>query len=134
MLTYGDGVCDMNLRELLAFHQSNRCVATITAVRPPARFGGLLFNGDRVSSFTEKPQVGEGWINGGFMVFEPRLFDYLKEDQTSLEADALEQIAADGELVAYRHDRFWQCMDTLRDVRLLERLWQSGKAPWSTWD
>ena len=134
MLTYGDGVCDMNLRELLAFHQSNRCLATITAVRPPARFGGLLFNGDRVSSFTEKPQVGEGWINGGFMVFEPRLFDYLKEDQSSLEADALEQIAADGELVAYRHDRFWQCMDTLRDVRLLERLWQSGKAPRSTWD
>ena len=134
MLTYGDGVCDLNLHELLEFHKANRSVATITAVRPPARFGGLLFNGDRVSSFTEKPQVGEGWINGGFMVFEPRLFDYLKEDQTSLEADALEQLAADGELVAYRHDRFWQCMDTLRDVRLLERLWQSGKAPWSTWD
>lgn len=134
MLTYGDGVCDLNLHELLEFHKANGSVATITAVRPPARFGGLLFNGDRVSSFTEKPQVGEGWINGGFMVFEPRLFDYLKEDQTSLEADALEQLAADGELVAYRHDRFWQCMDTLRDVRLLERLWQSGKAPWSTWD
>jgi glucose-1-phosphate cytidylyltransferase len=134
MLTYGDGVCDLNLRELVAFHEANRGVATITAVRPPARFGGLLFSGDRVSAFTEKPQVGEGWINGGFMVFEPKIFDYLKEDQTSLEADALEQLAADGELVAYRHDRFWQCMDTLRDVRLLERLWQSGKAPWSTWD
>ncbi|MDQ6712042.1 MAG: glucose-1-phosphate cytidylyltransferase [Candidatus Dormibacteraeota bacterium] len=134
MLTYGDGVCDLNLRELLTFHKANRGVATITAVRPPARFGGLLFSGDRVSAFTEKPQVGEGWINGGFMVFEPKIFDYLTEDQTSLEADALEQLAADGELVAYRHDRFWQCMDTLRDVRLLERLWQSGKAPWSTWD
>jgi glucose-1-phosphate cytidylyltransferase len=134
MLTYGDGVCDLNLRELLTFHDANRCVATITAVRPPARFGGLLFNGDRVSSFTEKPQVGEGWINGGFMVFEPKIFEYLRDDQTSLEADALEQLATDGKLVAYRHDRFWQCMDTLRDVRLLERLWQTGKAPWSTWD
>jgi glucose-1-phosphate cytidylyltransferase len=134
MLTYGDGVCDLNLRELLAFHQANGRVATITAVRPPARFGGLLFAGDRVSSFTEKPQIGEGWINGGFMVFEPAIFQYLRDEQTSLEADALEQLATGGELVAFRHDRFWQCMDTLRDVRLLERLWQSGKAPWSTWD
>ena len=134
MLTYGDGVCDLNLRELLAFHREHGRVATITAVRPPARFGGLIFRGDHVSNFTEKPQIGEGWINGGFMVFEPAVFDYLHDDQTSLEADALEQLATDEQLVAFRHDRFWQCMDTLRDVRLLERLWQSGKAPWSTWD
>jgi glucose-1-phosphate cytidylyltransferase len=134
MLTYGDGVCDLNLRELLDFHRANGRIATITAVRPPARFGGLTFSGDRVAAFTEKPQIGEGWINGGFMVFEPRVFEYLKDDATSLEADALEQLAADGQLVAFRHDRFWQCMDTLRDVRLLESLWQSGRAPWSTWD
>ena len=134
MLTYGDGVCDLNLRELLSFHQANHCVATVTAVRPPARFGGLLFSGDHVSRFTEKPVIGEGWINGGFMVFEPTIFQYLKDDQTSLEIDGLDPLAAAGELVAFRHDRFWQCMDTLRDVRLLERLWQSGKAPWSTWD
>jgi glucose-1-phosphate cytidylyltransferase len=134
MLTYGDGVSDLNLRELLAFHRGHGRLATITAVRPPARFGGVVFDGDRIANFTEKPQIGEGWINGGFMVLEPRVFDYLADDQTSLEADALEQIAADGELMAFRHDRFWQPMDTLRDVRLLERLWQSGKAPWSTWD
>ena len=134
MLTYGDGVSDINLRELLAFHRAHGRLATITAVRPPARFGGLVFDGDRIANFTEKPQIGEGWINGGFMVLEPRIFDYLPDDQTSLEADALEQVAADGELMAFRHDRFWQPMDTLRDVRLLERLWQSGKAPWSTWD
>lgn len=134
MLTYGDGVCDLNLPELLAFHRANGRVGTITAVRPPARFGGLVFSGNQVSTFTEKPQIGEGWINGGFMVFQPAIFDYLRDDETSLEADALERLAAQGELAAYRHDRFWQCMDTMRDVRLLERLWQSGKAPWSTWD
>jgi len=130
MLTYGDGVCDMNLRELLAFHQSNRCLATITAVRPPARFGGLLFNGDRVSSFTEKPQVGEGWINGGFFVFEPKMLDYVSDDQTSLEREPLEALAAGGQLMAYRHTGFWHPMDTMRDKHYLESLWASGKAPW----
>lgn len=133
MVTYGDGVCDVDLQDLLRFHRSHGRIATVTAVRPPARFGGLVFDGDLVAEFTEKPQVGEGWINGGFMVFEPTVFDYLDGDQTSLEADALERLAANRQLAAYRHDRFWQCMDTLRDKRLLESLWEDGRAPWKVW-
>lgn len=130
MVTYGDGVCNVNLQDLLRFHNSHRHIATVTAVRPPARFGGLIFEGDFVSNFTEKPQIGEGWINGGFLVFEPGIFDYLEGDQSSLEGDALERLAKDHQLAAYRHDGFWQCMDTLRDKRLLERLWVEGRAPW----
>lgn len=134
MLTYGDGVSDVNIDDLLAFHRSHGKLATVTAVRPPARFGGLVFDGNLVKEFTEKPQIGEGWINGGFMVLEPGIFDYIKKgDQTILESDVLERLAADGQLAAYRHERFWQCMDTLRDVRVLESLWQSEKAPWRTW-
>ena len=134
MLTYGDGVADIDLKALLEFHRSHGRLATVTAVRPPARFGGLAFDAaGRVSNFIEKPQIGEGWINGGFMVLEPRVFNYLKGDQSSLESDALERLAADGELMAYRHDRFWQCMDTLRDKRQLDQLWDSGKAPWKLW-
>jgi glucose-1-phosphate cytidylyltransferase len=134
MLTYGDGLSDVDLRELLKFHRSHGRIATVTAVRPPARFGGLIFDGDLVSEFTEKPQIGEGWINGGFMVFEPAFFDYLKGDDDSLELDALEQLARDRQLAAYRHDRFWQCLDTLRDKRLLESLWQEKRAPWKVWE
>jgi len=134
MLTYGDGVCDLDLGDLLRFHRSHGRMATVTAVRPPARFGGLIFDGDLVASFTEKPQIGEGWINGGFMVLEPGVFRYLEGDASNLEAHALERLAANGELAAYRHDRFWQCMDTLRDVRLLKGLWQSGGAPWKVWE
>lgn len=130
MVTYGDGVCNVNLQDLLRFHNSHRRIATVTAVRPPARFGGLIFDGDLVSDFTEKPQIGEGWINGGFLVFEPGIFDYIEDDQSSLEGDALERLARDHQLAAYRHDGFWQCMDTLRDKRLLERLWVEGRAPW----
>jgi glucose-1-phosphate cytidylyltransferase len=133
MLTYGDGVSDIDLDELLRFHRSHQKIATITAVRPPSRFGGLIFDGDIVAEFTEKPQIGEGWINGGFMVAEPALFDYLENDETVLEADALEHLAEDRQLVAFRHERFWQCMDTLRDKRLLEALWASGDVPWRTW-
>ncbi len=133
MLTYGDGVGDVDLRALLEFHRSHGRLATVTAVRPPARFGGLVFDGDLVADFTEKPQIGEGWINGGFLVFEPGVFDYLEGDQSSLEADALENLAEDRQLVAYRHDNFWQCMDTLRDKRLLESMWREGDAPWKTW-
>ena len=133
MVAYGDGVCDLDLRDLVRFHRSHGRLATVTAVRPPARFGGLIFNGDLVAEFTEKPQIGEGWINGGFMVFEPGVFDYLEGDNASLEADALERLAAGGQLAAYRHDGFWQCMDHLRDVRLLRDLWQSGGPPWKTW-
>ena len=134
MLTYGDGVADVDLRALVAFHRSHGRPATVTAVRPPARFGGLVFDATgRVSAFIEKPQIAEGWINGGFLVLEPGVFDHLESDQSSLESDALERLAADGQLMAYRHDGFWQCMDTLRDKRQLEHLWDSGKAPWKVW-
>ena len=133
MLTYGDGLADIDLRELLAFHRRQGRIATVTAVRPPARFGGLVFDGDLVVEFTEKPQIGEGWINGGFMVLEPAVFGYLDDDQTSLEMDALERLASDRQLAAFRHERFWQCMDTLRDKRLLETLWQQQRAPWHVW-
>ena len=134
MVTYGDGVCDIDLAALLAFHRAHGRVATVTAVRPPARFGGLVFDGDLVSDFTEKPQIGEGWINGGFLVCEPGIFDYLEGDASSLEVDALERLAADRQLAAYRHNGFWQCMDTLRDKRLLESLWHERRAPWKVWE
>ena len=134
MVTYGDGVCNVDLQQLLAFHRSHGRIATVTAVRPPARFGGLVFEGDIVTEFTEKPQIGEGWINGGFLIFEPGVFDYLDSDQSSLEADALERLAADRQLAAYRHEDFWQCMDTLRDKRLLESLWVEGNPPWKVWE
>ncbi|MFS8084482.1 MAG: glucose-1-phosphate cytidylyltransferase [Acidobacteriota bacterium] len=134
MLTYGDGVCDVDLQELLAFHRAQGCIATVTAVRPPSRFGGLVFDGNLIKEFIEKPQIGEGWINGGFMVLEPAIFDYLKGDEDSLEADALEQLACERQLAAFRHESFWQCMDTLRDKRFLESLWREGKAPWKLWD
>lgn len=130
ILTYGDGVSDVDVSGLVAFHRQQGRLATVTAVRPPARFGGLVIKGDTVEHFTEKPVAGEGWINGGFIVFEPGIFDYLKSDACSLEANALEQVAADGQLSAYRHDGFWQCMDTLRDKHYLQRLWESGEAPW----
>jgi glucose-1-phosphate cytidylyltransferase len=133
MLTYGDGVCDVNLQELLAFHRSCGRWATVTAVRPPARFGGLIFDGNLVAEFTEKPQIGEGWINGGFMVLEPEVFEYIKGDDTSLELDTLETLAREHQLAAHRHEGFWQCMDTLRDKRQLEQLWREGRAPWQVW-
>jgi glucose-1-phosphate cytidylyltransferase len=134
MLTYGDGVADIDLRKLLAFHRSHDLLATVTAVRPPARFGGLAFDASgRVTNFIEKPQIGEGWINGGFMIFEPGVFDYLKGDDSILERDGLEKLALDRQLMAYRHEGFWHAMDTLRDKRHLEQLWESGKAPWKLW-
>lgn len=133
MVTYGDGVSDVPLADLLRFHRSHGKLATLTAVRPPARFGGLIFKGDLVAEFTEKPQIGEGWINGGFLVLEPGIFDHLHGDGTSLEADTMERLAAAGQLAAYRHEGFWQCMDTLRDLRLLQALWEGGKPPWKVW-
>ncbi|MBI2015722.1 MAG: glucose-1-phosphate cytidylyltransferase [Candidatus Rokubacteria bacterium] len=133
LMTYGDGVADVDVKALLAFHGRHGKLATVTAVRPPARFGGLVFDGDLVSEFTEKPQIGEGWINGGFFVMEPGALDYIAGDETYLEREPLERLAKDGQLAAWRHDGFWQCMDTLRDLKLLESLWESGRAPWKVW-
>ena len=130
MLTYGDGVANINVKDLLAFHRSHGRLATVTAVRPPARFGDLRIENERVMQFEEKPQAGEGWINGGFFVFEPSVFDYLDDDSTILERSPLERLAADGQLMAYRHSGYWQSMDTLRDKHALEQLWASGNAPW----
>lgn len=134
MLTWGDGVSDVNLRDLLAFHRSHGKLATLTAVRPPARFGYLELDGHQITEFSEKPQTKEGWINGAFFVLEPEVFDYIEGDKTHWEREPLEQLARDGQLMAYRHTSFWQCMDTLRDRRLLEELWQSGHAPWKVWE
>ncbi len=135
MVTYGDGVGNVDITALVAFHQSHGRLATITAVRPPARFGGLVLDDGAVREFSEKPQTGEGWINGGFFVFEPAVFEYLTDgDRTILEREPLERLAADGQLMAYKHDGFWQPMDTLRERQLLEQLWHDGKAPWKTWE
>jgi len=134
MMTYGDGVADVDVARLVDFHRRHGKLATVTAVRPPARFGGLSFDGDRVTQFVEKPQTGESWINGGFFVLEPSVLDYIHGDEEIFEREPLERLAAENELVAFRHDGFWQCMDTLRDVRLLDSLWRGGKAPWKVWE
>ena len=130
MLTWGDGVSTVDLDELLAFHRSHGKLVTLTAVRPPARFGHLEITDGVITEFSEKPQTGEGWINGAFFVCEPGVFDYIEGDDTQFEREPLENLAKDGELMAYQHGGFWQCMDTLRDKRLLERLWVEGRAPW----
>jgi glucose-1-phosphate cytidylyltransferase len=132
MVTYGDGLSDVDLTALMAFHRTHGRLATVTAVRPPARFGSLLLDDDCVAEFSEKPQAGEGWINGGFFVFEPGVFEYIEDDQTVLEREPLERLAGAGQLMAYRHAGFWHPMDTLRDKYLLEELWTGG-APWKTW-
>jgi glucose-1-phosphate cytidylyltransferase len=133
MLTYGDGVGDVDIPRLLSHHRSQGKLVTLTAVRPTARFGQIVMRDGRVVEFKEKPQIAEGWINGGFFVVEPGVLDYLPGDSTSWELEALEQIAAGGRLAAYEHNGFWQCMDTVRDVHVLEKLWQEGKAPWKIW-
>lgn len=132
-LTYGDGLSNVDLDRLIRYHRRQRRAGTLTAVRPAARFGGISFKGNTVSAFAEKPQIGEGWINGGFMVFEPEIFDFISGDDTSLEKHVLEELASKGKLAGYRHTGFWQGMDTLRDLRLLEALWESGQAPWRIW-
>jgi glucose-1-phosphate cytidylyltransferase len=132
-LTYGDGVCDVNITDLLAFHRAHGRVATVTAVRPPARFGGLQLKEDRVTEFAEKPEISEGWINGGFLVFEPSVFEYLQGADVSLELDVLSRLARADQLRAFQHTGFWQCMDTLRDVRLLQSLWLTESPPWRLW-
>lgn len=130
MLTYGDGVADIDVNALLAFHHSHGKMVTITAVRPGARFGELLIENEQVNSFREKPQMDQGWINGGYFVIQPEFFDLIANDETILEREPLEQVARMGELMAYRHNGFWQCMDTKRDRDMLEGLWRSGGAPW----
>ena len=133
MMTYGDGVADVDVGQVVAFHQRHGKLATITTARPPARFGGVVFEGERVAKFTEKPQTGEGWVNGGFFVLEPAALEYIEGDETIWERGPLERLAADGQLMAYRHEGFWQPMDTLREKRLLEELWETGRAPWRVW-
>lgn len=134
MLTWGDGVSDVNLDDLLAFHRSHGKLATLTAVHPTARFGHLELDGDQIVEFSEKPQTAEGWINGAFFVLEPQIFEYIEGDDTQWEKGPLEGLAADGQLMAYRHTSFWQCMDTLRHKVLLEELWAQGNPPWKTWE
>jgi glucose-1-phosphate cytidylyltransferase len=133
MLTYGDGVADIDIARLLEFHRGHGKLATITAVRPPSRFGEMVFGEGDTVRFTEKPQMGEGWINGGFMVLEPAVLDLVTGDDTSLEGDVLETLSERDELVAYRHNSFWQCVDTLRELRTLRSMWDAGAAPWVTW-
>ena len=133
MLTWGDGVSNVDLRRLLAFHKSHGKLATLTAVRPTARFGHIEMRGDQVVEFSEKPQTAEGWISGAFFVLEPQIFDYIDGDDTQWEKEPMERLAIDGQLMAYRHESFWQCMDTLREKRYLESLWATGNAPWRLW-
>lgn len=133
LLTYGDGLANVNITELIDFHRRTGKKLTVTAVRPPARFGGIVFNDELVSSFHEKSQVDEGWINGGFFVVEPEAVEYVAGDESMWEREPMEQLVQERQLAAYRHEGFWQCMDTLRDVRYLESLWSGGSAPWKLW-
>jgi len=134
MATYGDGLGDVDITALLAFHRAHGRLATVTAVRPPARFGSLVLQDGRVLEFSEKSQAEAGWINGGFFVFEPAVLEYLSGDDTILEREPLERLAAEGQLMAYQHAGFWQPMDTLREKELLESLWSTGRAPWRIWE
>jgi glucose-1-phosphate cytidylyltransferase len=133
MLTWGDGVSDVNLHELLKFHQSHGKLATLTAVRPTARYGHLDLDGCRIVRFSEKSQASEGWINGAFFVLQPEVLDYIEGDKTQFEREPLEKLARDGQLMAFQHESFWQCMDTLREKHILQTLWESGRAPWKVW-
>ena len=133
MVTYGDGVGSVDISALASFHAQHGRLATVTAVRPPARFGELVLSGSEVTEFAEKPQTTEGWINGGYFVFEPGIFDYLEGDDTALERAPLQRLATEGKLLAFRHEGFWQPMDTLREKEGLEQLWTSGRAPWKCW-
>ena len=134
MVTYGDGVADVPIDRLLAFHEEHGRVATLTAVRPSSRFGALGLDGDRVAEFSEKPQTQAGWINGGFFIFEHQVLDYLVDDETILEREPLERLAREGQLMAYRHEGFWEPMDTERDRNYLNGRWNEGTAPWKVWD
>lgn len=133
MMTFGDGVADVDVNALVDFHRMHGKLATLTAVRPPTRFGHVELEGDQVTEFSEKPQLGEGWINGGFFVLEPAVLDYIDGEETHFQKEPLERLAQDGQLMAYRHTSFWQCMDTLRDKMLLQQLWDNDEAPWKVW-
>ncbi len=133
MLTWGDGVSDVNITELLKFHRAHGKLATVTAVRPPARYGYMEFAENRVTKFSEKPQTAEGWINGAFFVLEPKVLEYIEGDETMFEHAPMERLAQEGQLMAFKHDSFWQCMDTLRDKHVLQKLWDAGNPPWKTW-
>ena len=133
-LTYGDGVADVDIDALLAFHKEHGKLATLTGIQPEGRFGIMEIFGDTIRSFREKSRSDTGWINGGFMVMEPETLGYIEGDTTTLEREPLERLAAESELMCYRHGGFWKCMDTLRDKEALEKMWSSGEAPWKTWD
>lgn len=133
LMTYGDGVCNVDLKTLIAHHHKQKKMATLTAVRPPARFGNLNFKGTSQVHFSEKSQAAEGWINGGFFVLEPKVFDFIDDEAEMFEQKPLETISAKGQLNAYKHEGFWQCMDTLRDVKLLNQQWDQRQAPWQIW-
>ena len=133
MFTYGDGVADVDVQAALSFHRSHGRLATVTTVRAPARFGRISFEGDQITTFHEKAEAGEGWINGGFFVLEPGVLDYIDGDETIWERDPVEKLARAGELVGYRHRGFWSCMDTLKEKNLLEDMWNAGQAPWRIW-
>lgn len=133
MLTYGDGVADIDLQALIGFHKSHGKLATVTTVRSPARFGRIGFNGNQVTKFYEKPQSAEGWINGGFFVLHPKAIDYIDSDETIWERSPVEKLAGDGQLMGYHHSGFWSCMDTLKEKNILEELWNSNEAPWKVW-
>jgi glucose-1-phosphate cytidylyltransferase len=134
MMTYGDGVANVDIAKLVAFHQSHGCLATVTSTQPSGRFGALCFGeGDQVISFQEKPAGDGNWINGGFFVLDPKVLDYISGDATLFEKEPMEGLAGNGQLMAYKHDGFWQPMDTLRDKNHLEELWGTGKAPWKLW-
>jgi glucose-1-phosphate cytidylyltransferase len=134
-LTYGDGLCDVNIKKLIGYHKKQKALATLTAVQPPGRFGAFTLdeNEGRIKSFKEKPKGDGAWINGGFFVLEPEIFEFIKDDSTVWEQSPMERLAQEGQLSAFRHQSFWQPMDTLRDKNMLEKLWQSGKAPWKIW-
>jgi glucose-1-phosphate cytidylyltransferase len=133
MLTYGDGVSDIPIDKLLAYHRSQGKLATVSAVPALARFGNIIFDGENVVGFAEKRHSDDAWINGGFMVMEPEVFKYLEKDEDVLEVDLLERLTHDGQLAAYRHSGFWHCMDTLRDKQMLEKMWTSDSPPWKRW-
>ncbi len=131
--TYGDGVADIDIAATVAFHHQHGLLGTMTAVQPPGRFGAAELRGDAITAFREKPQGDGSWINGGFFVLSPKVIDYIASDATIWEAEPMEALARDGQFSAYRHDGFWQPMDTLRDKQLLEELWRTGRAPWKNW-